>query len=261
MQIRFYKYHGTGNDFVMVDNRNNHLMRYQPKLYAHWCDRRFGIGADGVILLQSKQGFDFEMVYYNADGFEGSMCGNGGRCAVAFAHKIGLITGNYTRFYAVDGEHEAYIDELGEISLLMQPVSAIQEEGGDFILNTGSPHYVKFVKNVDGVDVLEQGRAVRYSPAFLEKGINVNFVEPLEGGIKVATYERGVEAETFSCGTGVVASAIALAMKYGKLGNVDIVVHTKGGDLKVKLVNNHQLFTDIWLQGPAAYVFSGEISI
>ncbi len=262
MQTLFSKYHGTGNDFIMVDNRANNLLRHHPELYALLCNRRFGIGADGVILLQNSPGYDFEMVYYNSDGYEGSMCGNGGRCAVAFAKQVGIIEGNHTRFLAIDGVHEAHIEDTGIVSLLMQPVMEIKEKDGNYILNTGSPHFVRLITAFEEVDVFGEGAAIRFSPPFREEGINVNFVQLLNGFAKVATYERGVEDETYSCGTGVVASGIALAVRHKQLGNVNTEVHTKGGVLWVKFHNHdHRHFTDIWLQGPATFVFSGQIAL
>ncbi|OWY25503.1 diaminopimelate epimerase [Sphingobacteriales bacterium UPWRP_1] len=261
MNTAFAKYHGTGNDFIMIDNRNLLLPRANTNVYASWCHRRFGIGADGVILIQNRPDCDFEMVYYNADGNEGSMCGNGGRCAVAFARQLGVFSGNTCRFVAADGLHEAAVDQqTGIVSLQMQPVKEIQLYHNDYVLNTGSPHYVKMVTDLNNIAVFEQGAQIRYSPYFKEQGINVNFVQPHAQGIAVATYERGVENETYSCGTGVVASAITYAMLQNRLGTVTVPVETKGGQLWVQLTNHHTHFTDIWLKGPATFVFNGTIS-
>ncbi|HRI26908.1 MAG TPA: diaminopimelate epimerase [Chitinophagales bacterium] len=260
MFVSFAKYHGTGNDFIMIDNRSAQLPRYAPDLYAQWCHRRFGVGADGVILLQPATGYDFEMVYYNADGHEGSMCGNGGRCAVAFAHKIGFFTTDRTSFLATDGAHEAVIASNGWIWLLMQPVNKVEQVMGNYVLNTGSPHFVCFTAGIEQINVPVEGAKIRYSPPYKEKGINVNFVEPTTNALQVATYERGVEDETFSCGTGVVASGIAYALQQNKIGNVSCPIVTKGGTLEVSFTNHQNLFfTDIWLKGPATHVFDGLI--
>ncbi|OWY22774.1 diaminopimelate epimerase [Sphingobacteriales bacterium UPWRP_1] len=262
MDIFFEKYHGTGNDFIMIDNRSMLLPRVYTDAYALWCHRRFGIGADGVILIQNRAGYDFEMVYYNADGKEGTMCGNGGRCAVAFARTVGVFTDNTTRFIAADGLHRAAIDpQTGMVSLEMQPVEQVQLYQNDYVIDTGSPHYVKIVNGLNNINVFEQGAQIRYSPNFKEQGINVNFVQLNAQGIAVATYERGVENETYSCGTGVVASAITFAMLQNRLGTVTVPVETKGGQLWVQLNNHQNRFTDIWLNGPATFVFKGTIAI
>jgi diaminopimelate epimerase len=208
MQLHFYKYQGTGNDFIIFDNRDNSIALTKEQV-AFLCNRRFGIGADGLMLLNSHSDYDFEMKYYNADGGESSMCGNGGRCLVKFAAERGIFKSQY-RFLAIDGEHEASIENNGHVSLKMVDVSSVQSEYNSHILNTGSPHYVEITDHVMDLDVYEKGKAIRYSDDFKKEGINVNFVELTEepDTILVRTYERGVEDETYSCGTGVTAAAL-----------------------------------------------------
>lgn len=258
MKYHFYKYQGTGNDFVIIDNRDGKIQLTQEHIHMI-CDRRFGIGADGLMLLNSLEGYDFQMVYYNADGKPGSMCGNGGRCLTKFAYDQGIRPESY-RFLASDGLHLAEMGELGWIHLKMKDVDTITIQHGDSILDTGSPHYVKHVTHVNDIDVVEEGREIRYSKTFEEKGINVNFVETTDKNIIVRTYERGVEDETYSCGTGVTACALVFA--HNENGFNRIEVQTKGGHLAVefdKLDDNR--FENIWLCGPADFVFSGEIDI
>ena len=259
MNIHFHKYQGTGNDFIIIDNRTGKFT-LDKKDITFLCNRRFGIGADGLMLLNLKEGYDFEMVYYNSDGRESSMCGNGGRCLVLFASHIGIRKSMY-RFLAVDGEHEAEIDDDGTVSLKMKNVPRISEYHGDAILNTGSPHYVKVVSDVMEVDVLEKGRAIRYHNQFSEEGINVNFVEHKdEDEIFVRTYERGVEDETLSCGTGVTASA--LVCYHNEAGFNNVIVRTKGGRLSVEYDRfNEGSYNNIWLCGPAEKVYEGDIVV
>ena len=262
MKINFHKYQGTGNDFIILDNRNEGLSP-DVKLVASLCDRRFGIGADGLMLLNNKPGFDFGMTYFNSDGKESSMCGNGGRCMTAFAGKIGLI-GIESRFYAIDGEHHSNIlkdngDEM-IISLKMKDVQVFSQPGEHYFIHTGSPHYILFGENVETMDILKKAREIRYSDPYTEEGTNVDFVEFLDDCLFVRSYERGVEDETLSCGTGVTAAAIAAAMM--RPGNPGMFrIRTRGGELKVSFKQDHDSFTDIWLEGPATYVFSGEINI
>ena len=261
--LEFFKYEGTGNDFILVDQRETRLLdRADTNLIARLCHRRFGIGADGLILLQRHHELDFEMVYFNTDGREGSMCGNGGRCIVAFASRLGLVVGN-CRFQAIDGPHEARVLSDGQIALRMSSVAAPTLHDGCAVLNTGSPHFIQPVQALDEVDVHQEGQAIRYSPAFREHGINVNFVERIaEHRLRVATYERGVESETWSCGTGVTAAALALAPG-GHAGELqEIIVETRGGQLKVQFRTTASGgFDDIWLIGPASFVFRGSIAI
>ncbi|MEP6675961.1 MAG: diaminopimelate epimerase [Ferruginibacter sp.] len=260
MKIEFYKYQGTGNDFVILDNRNGQYNGLDTKQVKSICHRKFGIGADGLMLLNLKSGFDFEMKYYNADGHESSMCGNGGRCLVKFAAFKGIHRTMY-RFTAVDGTHEAEIESDGEVSLKMADVDKVSEHGTYSILNTGSPHFVKFATDIMNVDVVETGREIRYSKEFAKEGINVNFVERQgEDSIYVRTYERGVEDETMSCGTGVTAAALVNA--HNEFGFNTVEVITPGGKLSVEFEKaDDQHYNNIWLCGPADFVFSGEIEI
>lgn len=259
MILECFKYQGTGNDFVLIDNRDKSitLTREQVKFL---CDRRFGIGADGLMLLELEPGVDFEMVYFNNDGNESSMCGNGGRCITAFAKHLGVI-GNETKFIATDGLHEAKItNEI--VSLKMNDVRQV-EIGEDFyFLNTGSPHYVKFVQDVENFDVVSEGKKIRYNERFAAEGTNVNFIERKESELFVRTYERGVEGETYSCGTGVTAAALVAALKGVSTDKNNCRIKTLGGDLNVryeKVLENR--FYNIWLEGPARLVFKTTIEI
>lgn len=256
----FYKYQGAGNDFVIFDNRNGLFERNNVDLVRHLCDRRFGIGADGLMLLQDKEAFDFEMVYFNADGREASMCGNGGRCIVAFAQDQGIV-GSETDFLAVDGPHHARMHStLDWISLKMADVAEIKRDGDAYLLNTGSPHYVKRVTGLNDYPVVEMGKQIRYSEVFREDGVNVNFVEPEGEGYYVRTYERGVEDETLACGTGATAVALAMAWHNGVEGRSETPVRVAGGRLAVRFNREHSHFTDIFLEGPARFVFKGDIT-
>lgn len=258
MAIRFYKYQGAGNDFIMIDDRDRGF-DLEKEAIAALCDRRFGIGADGLILLQDDRDYDFRMVYFNADGGEGSLCGNGGRCAVRFAGDLGLI-GTSTRFTAVDGEHVANLDPK-VVRLGMGDVNSIETLGEAYFLNTGSPHYVEFVADVDKTDVVGKGRAVRYGALYGPRGgTNVNFAEVVEENhLRVRTYERGVEDETLACGTGVTGCALVAAEIFGWTGPVK--VDARGGELSVEFNRTAPggVFSDIRLTGPATYVFQGTI--
>ena len=260
MNIQFYKYQGTGNDFVLLDNRNKIYDQLPASQIKQICDRHFGVGADGLMLLNNKEGFDFEMVYYNADGNFGSMCGNGGRCMIKFASHIGIKKNRY-KFLASDGVHDAEIDLDGKVSLKMQNVNDVDFKIDHYVLNTGSPHFVKLVKNVADMDVVAEGRKIRYNKEFAEEGVNVNFIELLsDDEIFVRTYERGVENETLSCGTGVTASALISA--HNDKGFNRVEVKTKGGKLDVEFEKmSDTAFADIWLSGPVDLVFTGEIQI
>ncbi len=258
MKFHFYKYHGTGNDFILIDNRDKKVSLTTEQV-AHLCNRRFGIGADGLMLLEKATGFDFKMVYYNSDGNESTMCGNGGRCITAFAKKLGIVTVE-AKFTAIDGSHESMVLPSGLICLQMQDVNDIQIFHDHTVLNTGSPHYIQWVADVHNTDVVEEGRAIRNMDAFKPKGINVNFVEPLNEGLWVRTYERGVEDETYSCGTGVVAAAIADSDK--ATGNFTTAIQTIGGPLEVRFKKDTSLTAkDILLIGPAKFVFEGDTEI
>jgi diaminopimelate epimerase len=259
MQITFYKYHGTGNDFIIIDHRESELKMVDEKLLKKLCDRRFGIGADGLMFLCRKPGYDFEMVYYNADGKPSSMCGNGGRCMVQFAKDIGIRKDNY-HFLAADGAHDATIDLDNTIRLKMQDVDGVELHPHYAVLDTGSPHYIKYSSDVRHKDVFKEGREIRYSPAYEAEGINVNFVEDTgQYSIYVRTYERGVEDETLSCGTGVTAAALMSA--HHDRGFNQVEVQTNGGHLSVEFnKTGDKSFTDIFLCGPAVFVFKGTIN-
>lgn len=272
--MHFYKYQGTGNDFVLIDDRAQTFPAHDQALVARLCHRRFGIGADGLILLQTHPDYDFRMVYFNADGAEGSMCGNGGRCIVRFAHDLGLFE-RQTRFLAVDGEHAAELrnDQRGaaqrgaaQVHLRMSNVSGSLDEAtglqpNQTYLNTGSPHVVQFVDDVDEYDVVGEGRSIRYSAAFAPGGTNVNFTQLVDGAsLYVRTYERGVEDETYSCGTGATAAALAAHRQFALPSPVTLRV--VGGALQVSFTPQpNGSFTDIYLIGTAQRVFEGEVTV
>ena len=259
MKLHFYKYQGTGNDFVMIDNRSLFFPKDDVQLINKLCDRRFGIGADGLILLEPSEKEDFTMVYYNADGNEGSMCGNGGRCLVAFAKQLNIIQ-NETTFDAVDGLHYATVDN-GIVSLKMIDVQEISSNKSDVFLNTGSPHHIQFCENVSNVDVKQLGAKIRYGAPYFEEGTNVNFAEQVsENSFKVRTYERGVEDETLACGTGVTGVAIA-ANHVNKTTNNTILLEVLGGNLEVSFDTSESAYTNVFLKGPAEFVFEGSILI
>lgn len=260
MKVEFYKYQGTGNDFVILDNRENKYDALTTKQVKHICNRHFGIGADGLMLMGKKDGYDFEMLYYNADGNESSMCGNGGRCLVKFALHHGIHKTEY-HFIATDGAHLAEIDSDGTVSLQMQDVNAVTYHHSYSVINTGSPHFVKFASEVKDIDVAATGYDIRNSKEFSAEGINVNFVESTgEDSIFVRTYERGVEDETLSCGTGVTAAALLSAHNDNGFNNIK--VKTPGGHLTVEFEKtDDQHFKNIWLCGPAEFVFKGEVEV
>ena len=254
--MKFYKYQGTGNDFVMIDNRLGEWDDLSIESIQKLCDRRFGIGADGLIKINSAEGVDFEVDYYNSDGSK-SFCGNGARCSVAFAHFLDIIE-DKTTFTAIDGIHEAEIKN-GIVKLKMGDVSNINTVGNDFVLNTGSPHYVKYVEMLNNYNVYKTGNEIRNSETYKQEGINVNFVEKLsDKELFVRTYERGVEDETYSCGTGVTAAALT----FMKNNNQTFVgVKVMGGQLKVYAEKDGDGFKNIWLEGPAVQVFKGDINL
>ena len=254
MIIEFYKYQGTGNDFIMIDDRKNKFDIVDDTLITALCERRMGIGADGLVLLREHDTLDFEMIYFNSDGNQSSMCGNGGRCIIAFAHMLEMID-TETTFMAIDGEHKGEIMEDG-ISLKMQDVTKIEGVDDGLVLDTGSPHFIEMVDDLDNLDVNKQGRKIRNSAPFKKEGINVNFV--LDAAeLNVRTYERGVEAETLSCGTGVVATA--LAMHYANCIEENLIsVNTKGGELTVSFEEFNNTYRNIWLSGEASMVYVGE---
>ncbi|MFA5297051.1 MAG: diaminopimelate epimerase [Lutibacter sp.] len=259
MEIHFYKYQGAGNDFIMVDNRSLNFLKDDVNLIHKLCDRRFGVGADGLILLESSKNHDFKMVYFNADGKEGSMCGNGGRCIVAFAKKLNIIKYK-TTFEAIDGQHFAKIeDEL--VNLQMADVENIEIYDSHVFLDTGSPHHVNFCDAVSNLDVPKLGSKIRYGAPYFEVGTNVNFVEQIsENSFKVRTYERGVEDETLACGTGVTAVAIA-ANKTKKTAEERIFIEVLGGNLEVSFKKEGDCYKNVFLKGPAQFIFEGNISV
>ncbi|MFM2135515.1 MAG: hypothetical protein RL021_915 [Bacteroidota bacterium] len=260
MNVNFSKYHGCGNDFILIDAREPFPVLSGERI-AQLCNRRFGIGADGLILLTTEDGYDFRMVYYNADGGRSTMCGNGGRCITAFAQQLGL-RGPHYRFMAEDGPHEADLLNNGAVCLKMKDVEKVGEIGGRIFLDTGSPHVVEVVDGLSDFDVCLQGRSIRNSAPFKEKGTNVNFVERDADGIFVRTYERGVEDETLSCGTGVTAAALAAAHRGWIAADSSFcAVRTPGGALRVRFRRSGDGFSDVWLEGPAVHVFDGSFSL
>ena len=257
MQLSFYKYQGTGNDFIIIDNRQLVFDKNNTKLVASLCDRKFGIGADGLILLEDDSVTDFKMVYYNSDGNQSSMCGNGGRCIVAFANYLGIIE-KTASFMAIDGLHHAVYDG-DEVKLQMTDVNTVSHFKEYSFLNTGSPHHVQMCENLKEKDIKKLGAAIRYGK-YGTSGSNINFVEHLHNNeFKVRTYERGVEDETLSCGTGVTAVAIAVYDTNLTLSN-HVILHTPGGKLEVSFEKSGEEFTQIFLKGPATLVFKGEIT-
>ncbi|HUM52782.1 MAG TPA: diaminopimelate epimerase [Chitinophagales bacterium] len=258
MKIHFYKYQGTGNDFILIDNRSLLFPKENTKLIHSLCDRRFGIGADGLMLLENVTAYDFKMVYYNADGNESTMCGNGGRCIASFAGLLNIVQEN-GKFIAIDGEHDFEIADA-VVKLKMINVSTIRQEINNYILFTGSPHYVSFRNAIDTLEIVEEARKIRYNDEFAKEGINVNFVEEKDDKIYMRTYERGVEGETLSCGTGTVAVALSIAEKH-QLSQGKIEIQTPGGILFVSFEKQGTIFTNIWLEGAAQKVFEGDIEI
>ena len=260
MQIEFYKYQGTGNDFVMIDNRSNFFPKDNIQLIARLCDRRFGIGGDGLILLENDIETDFKMVYYNSDGNQSSMCGNGGRCLVAFAKKLKVIQDN-TTFIATDGLHHASIADSGNVSLQMIDVADIKITPEYVFMNTGSPHHIELVDDLEHYNVKESGARIRYGELYGKQGSNINFVKKIdETTFSLRTYERGVEDETLACGTGATAVAIAMnVLGETKANSIDLNV--EGGKLVVSFDEKDGQFTNVFLKGPAEFVFKGTIEI
>jgi len=258
MGTAFFKYHGAGNDFILIDNREGSV-RPDAAQIARLCHRRFGIGADGLMLLQHTPGADFEMVYYNADGNESTMCGNGGRCIAAFACRLG-VAGREMHFRAIDGMHKARILDDGRVALHMQDVTGIERRDGRAVLDTGSPHFVQWVEDVRNYDVFGQGRAIRNREAYQPKGINVNFVQREAAGLRIRTYERGVEDETLACGTGVTAAAIVSSGL--ATGHFEVPVEAMGGQLSVSFdKDTPDTARHIVLTGGAVFVFSGTVEL
>ena len=263
--LAFYKYEGAGNDFILIDARAALPFPLNDQVTIQGlCDRHFGIGADGLMLLREHAKYDFEMIYYNADGAPSSMCGNGGRCITAFAKWLGLIRESCT-FIAVDGPHDASITAGGDVILAMSDVDQVQVSKDTYVLNTGSPHYVLFRENIEGVKLIPESHSIRYGERFRDDGINVNFVELLpDRQLKIRTYERGVEDETLACGTGVTAAAISQAIRDrvdADGGRFEYKVQAVGGQLTVRGTRRGAGFTELELEGPATFVFSGEINL
>ncbi len=259
MNLHFYKYQGAGNDFIMMDNRALLFPKNNQSLINKLCDRRFGIGADGLILLENSINYDFKMIYFNADGKEGTMCGNGGRCIVAFAKELNIIEIS-TTFEAVDGEHTATLkNDL--IHLKMMDIDTVEEFDNHTFLNTGSPHHIVFQSNIDTINIKDKGAEIRYGKPYFEEGTNVNFVEQIAtNSFKMRTYERGVEDETLACGTGATAVAIA-ANKTNKTNANTIKLEVLGGKLEVSFNIKNKIYTDVFLTGSAVKVFEGNITI
>lgn len=264
MVVNFEKYQGAGNDFVIIDNRNKSFL---PDLdtVAFLCDRNFGIGADGLMLLEADPDYDFYMRYFNSDGKESTMCGNGGRCIARFAHSLGIGASDKVIFNSIDGLHIAYFVEGDNheklVKLRMINVTSIEENESYYFINTGSPHYVEFVEDLENLDVYTEGNKIRNSATFAEEGTNVNFVQLQDNSIFVRTYERGVENETLACGTGSTAAAIATSLFLESSQN-SWKVEVMGGELNVEFTKNEDgTFSDVWLTGPAEKVFTGSIEV
>ncbi len=256
MKLRFFKYQATGNDFIMVNGFESDINLTAEQI-RFLCERHFGIGSDGLIILRPDGNTDFFMDFYNPDGTVAGFCGNGGRCSMKMASDLGLV-GNEAVFSARDGVHSARIVEDGQVLLEMKQVCEFKDYDPETYVNTGTHHAVIFVEAVNELDIVSRARLLRYSDRYAPEGTNVNFVQILgQGEIMVRTYERGVEAETLSCGTGVVASALVSARQQG--WEAPVVVHARGGDLKVFFRKEEECYKDIYLQGPALRVFSGEI--
>lgn len=262
MLLQFAKYHGTGNDFILIDNRK-YRWEPDPQEIVRLCDRHFGIGADGLMLLSEEAGYPLRMTYYNSDGQESTMCGNGGRCIAVFARRLGLAD-DFVKFMAIDGEHYAEMRRVDKnpsyVRLKMQDAIIDRQFEDGLLINTGSPHFVRFVADADQTDVFNLGRVLCHDPRFSPGGANINFVEVQSNGIYVRTYERGVENETLSCGTGVTASALAAA--YLTPGHPGFfTIKTRGGNLRVSFKQSGQSYTGIWLEGDVTSVFEGRIDI
>lgn len=256
MLLSFSKYQGAGNDFIMIDNRSK-LFPTEQAIISRLCDRHFGIGSDGLILLESIDNYDFSMVYFNSDGRESTLCGNGGRCITAFARDLKIIE-KRARFHAVDGEHICLVTN-DSYHLGMSDVTKLETNGSSYFINTGSPHHVEFCEDIENMDVVAQGRAIRNSLLYAPHGCNVNFAECKEDSIHIRTYERGVENETLACGTGATAVALAANSAFGIPSPVSI--KAVGGNLEVKFLKTGNGYTQIFLCGPAKKVFDGKIEI
>lgn len=261
MTVPFFKYQGAGNDFVIIDQREQtYINELQKDLIHFLCDRRFGVGGDGLMFIETSDKADFKMNYFNADGRQSTMCGNGGRCIVSLAHHLGIV-GEHCVFDAIDGLHEASMLGGQEVALKMIDVDSVSKEDEDYVLDTGSPHFIRIGPSLNELDLTTAAREIRYSARYKDEGINVNFIEPVDNGIAIRTYERGVEDETLACGTGVTAAAIAWAMKNEHFGKQSYKVQAAGGALSVTFERQNDSFTEVWLTGPATLVFHGEIDL
>ncbi len=262
MEITFYKYHGAGNDFILVDNRGEVFPEDRDPLIASLCARHTGIGADGLILIEQDPEADFRMIYFNCDGKEASMCGNGGRCAVHLASALGIIQ-KTCRFKAFDGMHQGEIVSENLVRISMRPVLSFERKDNDLVIDSGSPHYLVWKKMAKSEDITGMAREIRYSPAYREDGINVDYMQKTgPGQLFIKTYERGVEAETLACGTGVVASALGLALREELYGYQKVAVDTLGGRLWVEFERTAEsIFRNIRLTGPVISVFTGRFSL
>jgi len=264
VKIHFHKYQATGNDFVVIDNRTSGYS-FSKEQIEKICDRRFGVGADGLMLIEKHPSLDFNLVYYNSDGSQ-SLCGNGSRAAVVMAATLGLLKTS-TTFNAYDGAHDAELLNTGIVRLKMNDVNVVKKSGDEYFINTGSPHHLRFVNDINSYPVFEEGRKIRYSDTYAPNGTNANFIQLLDNNtIAVRTYERGVEDETLSCGTGVTAAALAASF-HGYTSPVHIKV--KGGELSVEFNAVHSgpsgslpaTFHDVFLIGPAKMVFEGDLEL
>ena len=256
MVLKFSKYQGAGNDFIIIDDRSKSFNTNNSDFIQNLCHRKFGIGADGLILLRNHTDYDFEMVYFNADGKLGSMCGNGGRCIVDFAKCLGVFSSECI-FLASDGPHVAYWNDSA-ISLKMSDVKEIELNDDFAFMDTGSPHYIKLVNKLNEMNVYEEGKKIRYNSRFKDEGTNVNFVQNIEGVYHLRTYERGVENETLACGTGAVASAIALH-NWNIVKQQKVRLKAIGGIIDVTFIFENGIYRDVFLTGPAQQIFNGEI--
>lgn len=256
--IEFYKYHGAGNDFVIIDHTKTKITVNKKALAKKLCDRHFGVGSDGLIFIELADDCDFVMDFYNPDGSQ-SFCGNGSRCAVAFAKKLNVFSSNKAKFRAIDGFHTSEINEQ-HIKVSMHDVNEVEIMAPNIFMDTGSPHFVTYVNDLNQIDVIEKGKEIRYSEQFMPDGTNVNFIEIINSKqIAIRTYERGVENETLACGTGATACALAFALKQG-LETGEVLVKAVGGDLKVFFKQTKAGYSNVFLEGPAEMVYKGEIS-
>jgi len=260
MKISFYKYHGAGNDFIIIDRTETPDIELSAEEISFLCDRRKGIGADGLMYYDSLDGNEFTMSYFNADGKESTMCGNGGRCMAAYWKHKGN-EGNQVRFKSIDGDHTAFFRANENVNLEMRDIKVVKVSESGYIMDTGSPHMVRFVDDIETLNVQEEGRKIRYSDEFAPEGINVNFAQIKGDKIYIRTYERGVEAETMSCGTGSVAAAVAASLQTGALPDRHELV-APGGKLFVSFTKKPDgSFRNVLLEGPAIFVFKGTIQL